>query len=569
MYRKIGIGLMGSVLALTTCSGNLWASSEEVQVAQNAPKASLSSQEYASAMAPGWNLGNTFDGFDTNGDKGEESWGNPKVTKELIHTIKEQGFNSIRIPFTTEMRIGGAPTYELDKAFLKRYAEVVNWALEEDLYVMVNIHHDSWVWAYNIGTEEAALEKYEAIWKQLADYFKDYPDKLCFEALNEPYFNGEEKVQIAINNQVNEAFYKIVRASGGKNQTRMLVFPTLQTNDAQNKCDAVYESITSLNDPYIMATCHYYGFWPFSVNIADTTSFDAQTKEELEAAFNRMYNTFTQNKIGVICGEYGLLGFDTSLDAVEHGEMLKYFEYINYYAKQKGITLMLWDNGQHMNRKNYEWSDPSLYDIIKSAGAERSSYTGTDRIFINKEKNEDVTLKLVLNGNTFKVLSDEKIDLKKDEDYTINKETLTIKGSYLDRLAKGAFGQKKVLKLKCSKGAEWAIYVNYYTQPKLSAAQGTTKALIIPMEFNGSRLITMEANYKDGSIAGPQNWTSYKQFAYTFAPDYEKNQLIIKDKFFEECKDGEINLKLHLQSGEIITYQLMKKGDTVTGTPSK
>ena len=430
MYRKIGIGLMGSILAVATCGGNLWAKTEEVQETQHTKETRLSSQEYAEAMAPGWNLGNTFDGFDINTDKGEESWGNPKVTKELI-------------------------------------------------------------------------------------------------------------------------------------------FPTLQTNDAQNKCDAVYESIKGLNDANIMATCHYYGYWPFSVNIAGTTSFDAQTKQELEDAFNRMYNTFTKNKIGVICGEYGLLGFDTSLDAVERGEMLKYFEYINYYAKQKDITLMLWDNGQHMGRKTYQWSDPTLYDVIKSAGAERSSYAETDRLFINKEKNKDVTLKLTLNGNTFKALSDEKVDLKQDEDYTYHNETLTIKGAYLDKLVQGAYGQKKVLKLKFSQGVDWTIYINYYTQPKLGTAQGTVKELIIPMQFNGSRLITMEANYKDGSIAGPQNWTSYKQFAYTFEPNYEKNQLIIKDKFFEECKDGEVILKLYLQSGEIVTYQLTKTGDTVIGIPSK
>ena len=63
----------------------------------------LTSREYVEAMGHGWNLGNSFDGVDTDEseeDKEETEWGNPTVTRELIHAIKEQGFNSIRIPMT-------------------------------------------------------------------------------------------------------------------------------------------------------------------------------------------------------------------------------------------------------------------------------------------------------------------------------------------------------------------------------------------------------------------------------------------------------------------------------------
>lgn len=552
--------LLGSLLAFGTMGNCSFAATAE-------SAAKTTSQVYAEAMAPGWNLGNTFDGFDTGGDKGEESWGNPKVTKELIHTIKEQGFNSIRMPFTTEMRIGEAPEYKIDEAFLNRYAEVVDWALEEDLYVMINVHHDSWIWAYNIGgDDQAPMEKYIAIWKQLAERFKNYPEKVCFESLNEPFFNGEEAQQIEINNKVNETFYDLIRKSGEKNATRMLVLPTLRTNDDQVKCDALYDSIKSLKDPNIMATFHYYGYWPFSVNIAGTTTFDEKTRSELESAFNRIYDTFVKNGIGVVCGEYGLLGFDTSLDAIEHGEMLKYFEYINYYAKTKDITLMLWDNGQHMGRRTYNWSDPALYEIFKTDGKKRSSYTETDRVFVNKEKgNQDITLKLTLNGNKLNTVSDEKGILTLGKEYTCTDSTLTIKGSYLDKVVGKDFGQSMSLKLKFSEGADWDLYINHYKAPQLSDATGTVEGLIIPVKFNGTKLITMEAFYKDGSIAGPQNWTSFKEFAYTFAPDYEKNQITIKDKFFEECKDGEVLLKFYLQSGEIVEYSLIRTEKTVVG----
>ena len=158
------------------------------------------------------------------------------------------------------MRTGEAPEYKIDKKFLDRYAEVVNWALEEDLYVMINLHHDSWNWTSTIGTDgdnSASMERYKTIWIQLADYFKDYPNKVCFESLNEPQFNSSDTtIQLNINDQVNETFYKIVRESGDNNKTRMLVLPTLYTNDSQDRCDALYKSIKKLDDKNIMATGH-------------------------------------------------------------------------------------------------------------------------------------------------------------------------------------------------------------------------------------------------------------------------------------------------------------------------
>ncbi len=99
------------------------------------------SQKYSEAMEPGWNLGNSFDSV---GSTGETSWGNPVVTKKLIKEVKKQGFKSIRIPFTVYGRVGAAPSYTIDPTFLNRYTQVVDWALDEGLYVMINLHHDSW-----------------------------------------------------------------------------------------------------------------------------------------------------------------------------------------------------------------------------------------------------------------------------------------------------------------------------------------------------------------------------------------------------------------------------------------
>jgi aryl-phospho-beta-D-glucosidase BglC (GH1 family) len=525
------------------------------------------SQQYAASMEPGWNLGNTFDGFDTGGDRGEQSWGNPLVTKDLIKEIRKQGFNSIRMPFTSVMRTGDAPSYTIDPTFLARYAEVVQWALDEGLYVMINIHHDSWYWAGNIGSDDGTLmKKYIAIWTQLANYFKDYSDKVSFESINEPQFwTGSTANQIKILEGVNTQFYHIVRNSGGNNVTRMLILPTLNTNDSTDRCLSLYNTIKGFNDDNIIAAFHYYGFWPFSTNIAGTTTMDATVIRELEAAFDRVYNQFFTNGIGVICGEYGLLGFDKSLGAIEHGEVLKYFEYINYYAQQKDITMMLWDNGQHMGRTSLTWSDQSLYNIIKASWTSRSSYTESDRIFItDNDIAEDVSIKLTLNSNTLKSISNGHIKLKKDKDYTYMNNTLTLNADYVKSVISHDYGINATLTMSFSDGADWTVYLTHYTTPVLGSGIGSTAGFIIPVEFNGSRLSTLEAMKPDGTGTGPQSWTTYKEFDYAFSVDYDANTVTMKDKFFAEAADGIIILKLHFQSGEILECMIEKSGTTVT-----
>lgn len=563
--KKLLMFFMVGALGFSTCTF----STPSVKAATNTQVTIKSiSQKYTEAMNPGWNLGNTFDGFDTGGDKGEESWGNPKVTRELIDTIKSQGFKSIRMPFTSVMRTGSAPDYTLDPVFLARYKEVVQWALDEGLYVMINLHHDSWNWVPAIGADwdnGSSMIKYKAIWTQLADYFKDSSDKLCFESINEPQFwTGDTSNQIKILEDVNTQFYNVVRNSGGKNATRMLVLPTLNTNDSDDRCESLYNTINGSNDPNIIATFHYYGFWPFSTNIAGTTTMNDQVVTELKTAFDRVYNHFTSKGIGVICGEYGLLGFDKSLGAIEHGEVLKYFEYINYYAKQKNITMMLWDNGQHLGRTTLTWSDPSLYNIIKASWTSRSSYSESDRIFLkNQDKDKDLPMKLSLNGNTLKSIYNEQKKLTLGIDYTYDNDTVTLKRNYVRRLITNEYGINATLTIKFSAGADWNVYLTHYKTPKLNPSTGTTNGLEIPVKFNGSRLSTLEAIYADGTGAGPQNWTTYKEYDYAFSVNYDANKVVITQKFFDEAKDGEIILKFHFQSGEVIEYRILKSGTTV------
>ena len=207
--------------------------------------------------------------------------------------MKRQGFKSIPIPVTWSGRPGPAPDDTIDPVWLARVQQVVGWALGEGLYVMINMHHDSWLWVNQLATDhDAVLARYTATWTQIAAAFRDAPRKLVFESINEPQFAGtsDDAQNYELLNELNTTFHRIVRASGGANATRLLVLPTLHTNGDQGRLDTLAATLTALNDPNLAVTIRFYGFWPFSVNVAGFTRFDATTEQDLVDTFDRVHD---------------------------------------------------------------------------------------------------------------------------------------------------------------------------------------------------------------------------------------------------------------------------------------
>ncbi|MEN3304629.1 MAG: endoglucanase [Micromonosporaceae bacterium] len=522
-------------------------------------------------MQPGWNLGNTFDAIGAD----ETAWGNPRVTRALLAQVRAQGFKSIRIPVTWGDHQGAAPDYTIDTAWLARVREVVKWALADDFYVVINMHHDSWMWLNQLATDhDNVLARYSATWTQISRALRDSPRRLVFESINEPQFSGTsgDAQNYELMNELNTTFQHIVRASGGGNSTRLLVLATLFMNADQARLDALVSTITALGDPNVATEVHFYGFWPFSVNIAGYTRFDATTRQDLTDTFDRVYNTFVAAGVPVIIGEYGLLGFDASLNAVEQGEKLKFFEFLGYYARTRNLTTMLWDNGQHFNRTTFQWSDPDLYQQIRSSWTVRSGTADTDLLFVHKSAPvTDATVTLNLNGNRLTSIVDGSRMLVRGKDYTVSADhqQVTFTAALLTRLV-GARqdGVNAVLSARFSRGVAWKFRVTTYDTAVLQSAAGTTDSLVIPTAFNGDLLATMEATYADGSgNAGPQNWTSFKEFGRAFSPDYTTNRITLTAAFFAEVKDGAtVNLVFHFWSGATVTYTLVRAGTQLTGT---
>lgn len=570
---RAGPALIGLASLLLTITGTLLpatahaaeASAATTGTTTSAPKAGAA-QQFVAAMQPGWGLSNTFDAIPD-----PSSWGNPPVTKALIDQIRADGFHSIRIPVTWGGHEGTAPAYAIDPAFMGQVKQAVDWSLSDGLYVVLDVHHDSWQWITNMaGDPTGVLAQFNATWTQIADTFKDESGKLVFESVNEPEFTNTTDAQAeAALNQLNIDFCHLVRSTGGNNTTRYLLLPTLGDTPTQPLMDSLLSTIQSLHDPYLIASFHYYGYWPFAVNIAGVTTFNATAQQDMDTDFKLAHDEFLAKGIPVCACETGLLGYDyTKPGVVERGETLKYFEHIGYEARTYGIPVNYWDS--YINRANYQPRDPDLFAQIQSSWRVSSGTASSDMVFLPQASSmADHSLTLNLNGDTFAGLTQGDVTLAPGNDYRLSGDQLTLTAALLTRLAgNGPTGANATLEAHFSRGLPWQISVIVSTQPALSAAAGTS-SFAIPTQFNGDVLSTMQAQYADGSNAGPASWTSYQEYSTAFAADYTNNDITLTPTFFNSLTDGaKVTLTFHFWSGATATYYVAKNGTAVSGTTS-
>jgi endoglucanase len=527
-------------------------------------------QEIVAAMQPGWNLGNTLDAMCCSPGADETAWGNPRVDDTFFKDIKAEGFNSVRIPVSWGNHTGPAPDYTVEPETMARVQEIVDYALDADLIVMINIHHDSWQWVTHMPTKhDEVMAQYNSTWTQIADTFKDYPPELTFESINEQGFTGssgteEDHRHMA---ELNGSFHDIVRSSGGNNADRLLVLPTLHTGADPVHMDALAAEIEALDDPMLAATTHNYSFWPFSVNVAGYPSYNEEVQNMLVENFQSQVDTFVSKGVPVIIGEYGLL--DNYDNKVERGEYLKFFEHFGYLARTAGITTMWWDNGTHFDRYKRQWRDQEQFDYISTAWTTRSGTASSDLVFVDaSDKVQDKSVTLNLNGLEFKDLRFGNTTLKPQREYTLDGTTLTIKAKVVERiLGDREVGTSAQLKVRFSAGMPWKLNFISSEDPAVEDASGTNESLLIPAAFNGDQLSTMESIYADGSGAGYHSWATFPEFWEDFRPDYEGGTIKLTKRYLDSLKDGEpVSLTFHFWSGKTLEYTVTRDGTVVTGT---
>jgi len=521
-------------------------------VAVSPARAKSAMQEYVEAMQPGWNLGNTLDATPT-----ETSWGNPVTSQELIRQVRAQGFKSIRIPVTWDKYLGPAPTYTIDPVWLNHVEQIVNWSLDEGLYVMLNMHHDSY-WLRKRPANY--LARYTAVWAQLAQRFRDHSPKLMLESINEPEFDDvDDATEMALLREMNTVFFNTVRSTGGGNSTRPLVLPSVATNAGQPFLDSLKATMQALNDPNLIATTHYYGFWPFSVNITGVTKMNSQVIEDITGSLQRCHDTFVAAGIPMVIGEIGILSYNPYMEVVERGEMLKFFELYTAEAKAKGITWQIWDSGNQFDRYRYVWRDPELFGYFIDGVTGRSSTAETDLVFVRSGHPTDIAIPLNLNGNAFVSLTNGDTPLVRGSDYEIEGSLLTLKAKALAPYSSGAYGARAVFAANFSAGRSWNFRVRHQASAVLGEASGNkTDGMVIPVTFNGDLLATLEARYvgKGSPYPGDATWTAFKQYDINFAPDYANGTVVIKPAFFAPTTNEAVELTFHMWSGRKLSYRL-------------
>lgn len=242
MRKKIVV-LLAMFLVLTLTLPSAMAFLPEINL-DPAPKGIPDTEaiNFLQGLGAGWNLGNTFDANDNFSIRNEldyeKTWCGVITSREMIHTLKEAGFGIIRVPVSWHNHVSGED-FTISPVWLARVHEVVDWIIDEGMYVIINTHHDvSPDYYYPAPQYLESSKKYiSSIWSQLAEEFKDYDEHLIFESMNEPRlkdtqyewnfndknFNYTDAADCI--NQLNQVFVNVVRASGGMNSTRYLMVP--------------------------------------------------------------------------------------------------------------------------------------------------------------------------------------------------------------------------------------------------------------------------------------------------------------------------------------------------------
>lgn len=342
----------------------------------------ITSQQLVEDMTFGWNLGNTLDVCQADrdgdgkinehveaGEKVDETlWGNPKATKELFTSLKKNGVNAVRIPVTWRDHMDS--NGNIDREWMDRVQQVVDYAYSQGMYVIINVHHDgggdpkfgAWIIEESQNDYNTFLKKYKNVWKQIAERFKNYSDYLIFESMNEVGFdtlyNKNKADAYNLINKINQDFVDIIRATGGNNAKRHLLIAGYYT-DIERTCDSLYKMPDDKAGRCILSV-HYYTPWDFCTCDIKHTWGTKSEVSQMETLIGKMKKNFVDKGIPVIIGEYAASGSDLS-------SCIFFIEKLNKLCSDYGIATFIWDSGRQVNRKTYKWRTPQYLEALKRA----------------------------------------------------------------------------------------------------------------------------------------------------------------------------------------------------------
>ncbi len=356
-------------------------------------------------MGPGWNLGNQMeqsncmDAFDTV-EGGETSAGNPVASQATFDGLKSYGINTVRVPVAWSNFMEGNDgtangEYKINEELFDRVETIINYALNDEMYVIINIHWDGGWWgrfgaeamdAEDTPIRDGAWKKYEAIWTQISERFKEYSDHLIFEGANEELsgrlnddYTHPEKGQAnqtgkldknaddiyKMVNAINQKFVDIVRASGGNNAYRHLLIPGTGNESCVigGYSSDSYATDGTMDERYQMpkdtdengksklsVSVHYYDPTDYGISATSTTSWGYRDSWGTEADYEYLDNLmgrmkkFSDEGYGIIIGECGCVkGYKD--------DVIDYLKAIYDKSAEIGACAVLWDEGHYFERE--------------------------------------------------------------------------------------------------------------------------------------------------------------------------------------------------------------------------
>ena len=335
----------------------------------------ISAINFVKQMKAGWNLGNTLDAYgawiEKNSLASETCWGEPYTTKEIVSIGKQNGFKTIRISTTWYNHIID-DNYTIDGEWMRRVKQVVDWAIDDGYYVILDDHHSvreglnkplKYGEGYIIRNtpEDIAESKafLEAIWKQIAAAFNNsYDEHLIFETMNEPR-NPEDShghtwqpgltldwvdnskceeclADYEILNEYNQLCLDTIRASGGNNVNRFVMIPSLCTGK-ETPTHELFKLPQDTATDKLIITVHDY-IMGVSLDLI-SEEFTDSIKSEIDSTYQALNEKFISKGVPVVVGEAG------ALRKIALTERVKWITYFGSVAKNYGMSIVYWECG--------------------------------------------------------------------------------------------------------------------------------------------------------------------------------------------------------------------------------
>lgn len=346
--------------------------------------ADKSANEIVADMTVGWNIGNTLD---ANGkyvpatSSQETSWGNPAVTPQLIKAVAAAGFNTIRVPVSWGQYTTGS-NYQLPDFILNRVKEVVDYCIDNGMYVILNTHHDTNYYNPSNAKKSQSEAFFKSIWTQVGNKFKNYDQHLVFETMNEPRLVGTSdewwfprnnpsnavKEAVACINDYNQVALDAIRATGGNNASRCVMVPGYDASYDGCMIDSFKLPKDSASGKLIVSV-HAYTPYDFALNGNGTNTFT--DRSALDSLFSDLSGKFLNKGIPVVIGEMGASNKNNTSERVKWADY-----YWSLAERYNNCAMCLWDNNiysnpsdageahQYIDRSSLQWKDPQIIQTI-------------------------------------------------------------------------------------------------------------------------------------------------------------------------------------------------------------